>query len=140
MKKVFVDASLIIAALISPTGGSNKLLQDSKNKKLIAITSETVINEVKANLSKIKGVTTDDVNHFIIESKIITRQKVTKKELEIVADILEEKDRHVLAGAILTKCHYLVSLDKKHLLNENIQKTVDIKLVSPKQLIEALEL
>lgn len=136
MIKVFFDASIIIAALLSPKGGSAKLYQYSQEKKILAISSKTVINEVLANLHKLKKISRKDVEDFILQKGIIIRKKITKNEVIPFLGIIEEKDAHVLAGAILTKCDYLATLDKKHFLKEEVKRKVEnIRLITPKELI-----
>ncbi len=44
--KVFFDASIIIAALLSPTGGSSLLFAYIKLGKITGITSQTAVEEV----------------------------------------------------------------------------------------------
>ena len=41
---------------------------------------------------------------------------------------VEQKDAHVLFAAIFAKCHFLTTLDKKHLDNEKIKNTFLLKL------------
>ncbi len=136
MTKVFLDASVIIAALLSPKGGSAKICQSAKEKKILAISSKTVVNEVLANLHKMRKKGKKDVEDFILQNEIIIRQKITKNEIIPFRGIVEEKDTHVLAGAILTKCDYLVTLDKKHFLKDEVKKKVkNIKLVAPKEFL-----
>lgn len=136
MIKVFLDASVIIAALLSPKGGSAKICQSAREKKILAISSKTVVNEVLANLHKMKKLDQKDVENFILQKGIIVRQKVTRTEIIPFRGIVEEKDAHVLAGAILTKCDYLVTLDKKHFLKEEVKKKVkNIKLIAPKEFL-----
>lgn len=139
MIKVFLDASVIIAALLSPKGGSAKICQTAQEKKILAISSKTVVNEVLANLHKMRRIGQKNVEDFILQKGIIIRQRVTKNEIIPFQGIVEEKDAHVLAGAILTRCDYLVTLDKKHFLKEEVKKKVkNMKLIAPKELIPKL--
>ena len=60
-------------------------------------------------------------------------------EIEPYKDQVDVEDAHLVAGANLTKCLYLVTLDKKHLLTENIrQKFLPLRIVSPKELLEEI--
>ncbi len=59
-------------------------------------------------------------------------ENLVKKFNDIVIDL---GDSHVLASAIETRADFLVTLDKKHLLILD-QKIKDLKIVSPKQLIQ----
>lgn len=139
MIKVFFDASVIIAAIISSKGASFELLKYASRKKIIAITSKTVINEVVANLHKIEKFSEKDLGTFIVNNKIIVRKAVGRSEIEQFADVVSQKDTHVLAGAMLTNSDYLVSLDRKHIVKTEVKKKVEkIQIVLPKELLAKL--
>src|SRR4051794_21273476 len=117
--RVFFDASVIIAALLSPGGGSALLLQFVQTHEITGFTSQTVIDETleedkpeKLNRPK------EEIERFIAESGLIVREAITPKEIEPYLELIDKEDAHLVAGAHLTKCAYLVSLDKKHVLAE----------------------
>ena len=138
--RVFFDASVIIAALLSPTGGSSQLLKYIKFGKITAITSQTVIEEIleEDKTPRIKKSKTQ-IGQFIADSKLIVRKPITIDEIEPYQGLVDVEDAHLIAGANLTKCGYLVTLDKKHLLRPDIQKKfLSLKIVSPGELLEEL--
>lgn len=136
--KVFFDASVIIAAILSPTGGSAKLISLAKNKTIFAITSQTVIHEVVEHSEKIHK-TPEDIFDFVKESWILIRERVTQTEIEKVSGIVDPTDAHLVVGARGAACHYLVTLDKKHLLRSDIRKYVaPLRIVNPKELLKKL--
>lgn len=142
MKKyrVFFDASIIIAALLSPTGGSALLLQYIKIGKIIGITSQTTIEEIleedkpqKINRSR------KEIEQFIGKSGLLIRESITLEEVMEYNNLVDSEDAHLIAGANLTKCSHLATLDKKHLLRADIaQKFLPLKIVSPKDLLEEI--
>ena len=139
MIKVFFDASVIFSAIYSPVGGSRKLIELVKTKKIIGITSENIIKELKDNLDKLKNTDIEDVNQFISNSNLLVRQKITFSESKKYSRVVEEKDLHVVAGAIVTKCDYLVTLDRKHLNHPTVKRKLSkIEIVSSKELLEKL--
>lgn len=136
--KVFFDASVIIAAILSPTGGSSKLFKLAKNKILVAITSQTVIDEVIDHTEKIHK-TSEEILWYIKESGLLVRERVTQAEIKKISGIVDPDDAHLVVGARGAACHYLVTLDKKHLLRSDIQKYVaPQRIVNPKGLLEKL--
>lgn len=138
MIKVFFDASVIIAALLSPNGGSAKLLQLAKKGMLIAITSQTVVAEVLKHQQKIKK-TKKEIEEFLTQNPFLIRQKIKQSETEKYQNLIDVNDCHLIAGANLTKSQCLVTLDKKHLLTKTAQSNVKpLKMVSPKELIAEL--
>ena len=140
MKRVFFDASVLFSALYSSRGGSFALVQLVLKGKIVGITSQTVIDELYENMHKIRKASKQEIDTFIQTNKLIVRESVGHKEIEQYIDQVEEKDAHVVAGAILTRCNFLVTLDKKHLNNSKIKKLFDkqIHIVSPKELLRLI--
>ena len=71
----------------------------------------------------------------------MVRERVSLEEIRPYKNKVDIEDAHLIAGANLTKCTYLVSLDKKHLIREDIKKKfLPLKIVSPKELLEEIVL
>lgn len=135
MIKVFFDASVIFSAIYSKSGGSSKLALLTQKKKILGITSETVLKEVEGNAHKF-GPAANDLTTFITENNFIVREKIASDELKPFISIVVEKDAHVLAGAVSTRADYLVTLDKKHINNESVKRKINKpQIVSPKELL-----
>ena len=136
--KVFFDASVIIAALLSPSGGSAKIIELGKAGSLHLVTSQTVIGEVINNSTKIKK-SEKQINNFISQNNILVREQIRTSEIEPFFNIVESKDAHILAGAISTKCTHLATLDKRHLLKPQVKKFLrPIKTGTPKEILEEM--
>lgn len=138
--RVFLDASVLIAALLSPTGGSSLLLKYVTAGKITGIISQTVIEEIleEDKFTKIKK-TKIEIEQFIAQNGLIVRKPITVEEIKPYQDLIDIEDAHLVAGANLTKCQYLVSLDKKHVLRPDVQKKfLPLKIVSPGQLLEEI--
>ncbi len=81
----------------------------------------------------------EEIEQFIAESGLIVREAVTEEEIELYRDQVDREDAHLIAGAKLTKCTHLVTLDKKHLLRPDIQeKFLPLRIVSPKEVLEEI--
>lgn len=138
MIKVYFDASVIISALLSSTGGSAKLIKFTKLQAIAGITSQTIIGEIENRSRKINR-DLKEIRQFIKNSSLVVRKGITPAENNIYEFLVDKADAHVIAGAKLTKCDFLVTLDKKHLLNEDVkQKFLPLKIVSPKELLEEI--
>jgi len=137
---VFLDASVILAGMASPQGGSGFLLQAAKQKKITLIATPLIINEVNRHLAKLK-----------LQSKqlktLLNRQviRLIKDPEEIVISrcrrlTADPDDAHVLAGAIVANVNFLLSLDKKHILTKRVKKHLfPIRVLSPKQFWQSLK-
>lgn len=138
MIKVFLDASVIIAALLSPGGGSAKIVEFGNAGIVHAITSQTVLDEIADNLNKIKR-SERQLNSFISNNSILVRERITLSEIQPFLDTVEPKDAHVLAGAFSTKCACIATLDKKHLLQPQVRRYLKpIKIQTPGEILEEL--
>ncbi len=138
--RVFFDASIIIAALLSKTGGSSLLFQYIKIGRINGITSQTAIDETleEEKPERIKR-SKEEIEQFIAHSGLVVRESITLEEIAPYKDLVAVEDAHLIAGAKLTKCTHLVTLDKKHLLREDIQKRfLPLRIVSPKELLEEI--
>ena len=131
--KIFLDASVILSGLASSTGGSRKLLDAAKAKKLKLVTTPWVIQEVNEHADKL-GLKIEEV------TKLLSRRTIhlyPNSPEEIVAKLAritpDPDDAPVLAGAVTSGARVLVSLDKKHILVPKVRQTLKpMKVVSPK--------
>ena len=133
MTKVFLDASVVIAAILSSSGGSAKILSLAKKNKILAIISHTVVLEVLEHKEKI-GKTEDEINNFLMRNKIVVREEINHEEAGKYTGLVDKDDAHLIAGAKLTECNYLVSLDKKHVLSLG-NKFSPLKIVNTKEFL-----
>lgn len=139
-KVVFLDASVLFSALYSHTGGSYTLITSIKNRLIRGITSQTVVEELYENITKLRDTTQEEIDDFIISHHILVCDHISNDELAPWMGKIEEKDIHVVVGAIATGCHYLVTLDKKHLHNTQVQSLCkNIKIVNPKEILALIK-
>ena len=67
------------------------------------------------------------------------RKSITINEIALYKNSVDTEDAHLIAGANLTKCTHLVSLDKKHLSRPDIKNTfLPLRILSPKELLEEI--
>lgn len=134
MITVFFDASVLFSGFYSSTGSSRALLELTKRKVIYGLTSMTVIEELEDNIQKFDQ--SINVDSLINEYGILIREKISNDEIKPYKSFIEEKDCHVVAGAVLTESKYLVTLDKKHLDNQIIKEKInDVKIISPRDLL-----
>lgn len=134
---VFFNASVIIAGLRSPKGGSAKLLDFAKQRKIKAIINSIIFNEVLKHQAEIP------MNHRQIIDYLEKIFHIVLEPASVLIDryssiVIDKGDVHVIASAIETTAHFLVTLDKKHLLSIK-NKVKDFQIVTPGELIAILE-
>ncbi len=136
---VFLDASAILSGLISPAGGSGKLLAAGTKKKTKLIATEKIIREVAGNLNKVNVQA--KTLEGLLSSRIIQVINTPSEEkiVKFMPIINDPDDAHVLAGAVHSKATILISLDKKYILVPKVKKALKpIKVFQPKQFWEWL--
>ena len=116
----FIDASVILAALGSKSGGSSQVLKLVRKRKIDGVTSQAVVEEVFRNANKIK-ITESEVSRLISSSSLKVIPAPISEEVEKYLSVTVEKDAHVVASAIKSKANIIITLDKKHLLSKKIK-------------------
>ena len=136
-QSVFFNASVILAGLKSPSGGSGKLLSLSAANKINGVISEIILDEVLRHTADIglksapiqvaMKTTFSSIQAAPEESRVAEFNKI----------VIDSGDAHVLASCHETKADFLVTLDKKHLLILR-EKIKWVRIVSPGELIGIL--
>jgi predicted nucleic acid-binding protein len=133
---VFFNASVIIAGILSPNGGSSKILGWVKEGKIKGVISEVVFDEVLRHASKI-----GKERNFLAKQILSFRFKILNPPERLnpkYEKIVEDKgDVHILTSASYEGVIYLVSLDAKHILLLR-NRVNDFKILSPGELIKKL--
>lgn len=113
--RVFPDTSIWIAALGRPEGGSGVIFKFAKENRIKLISSQTIFEEVRRNLDKLKEVTIKNFENLLAEvtPEII---EISPNDLIPWKNIVHPKDEHVLANAKKGKSDILLSFDKTHIL------------------------
>lgn len=130
---IFLDASVILSGLASPTGGSSKLLEAARQHKVKLLTTPLVIQEVVNHLQKLE-INPDQLKALLSRKTIHLIANPNEEMVEKFTRISQDlDDAHVLASAGLSGAKVLVSLDKKHILTPKVRIFLKPMLVkSPK--------
>jgi len=135
--RVFIDSSVLMAAAISPTGSARDLIISSINNKFKIVVSDLVLEETVRNLANKAPKALPALQLFL---EVLNPEVVSPSKLLVlkVSKIIELKDAPIVAGAITGKADYLVSFDRKHLLqhDEEIRTNFKIKVVTPNVLLK----
>src|SRR5665213_1674040 len=106
--RVFFDASVIIAAVLSPIGGSSLLFQYIHLGVIQGMTSQSAIEEVLDKTKKIQR-SREHLEEFIATSGLLVRESISEEEIKPYESAVDRTDAHIIAGAILTRCTHPVS-------------------------------
>jgi len=134
---VLFNASVILAGLKSPSGGSGKLLSWVKQRKISGVISEPILDEILRNADKI-GQNREETQKNLL--KLFEIHPEAKKDTvdKFKKIVVHLGDTHVLASAYEAKVKFLVSLDQKHILALK-DKVKDFKIVTPGELIVCVQ-
>ena len=135
--KIFVDTSVLIAALLSPTGGSSYLLETYRNIYDFLINEHILKETLRIMADKLDSeLTTED---FFRLAKLIRLKVVMNpppQVLAVLADVIEKDDQAILASA-LERADFLLTLDN-HFFSEAVShfiSTRTLQILKPKDFI-----
>ena len=135
---LFFDASCLVAAAGSPTGGSGFLLSVCSREFLKAAVSQPVLLEAQRNvLDNLGG---DSVGRFyrLVATTPMTvvalPSPTTQRSYE---QVVGEKDAHVLAAAVVAAAPFLITLDQRLEKRVNEAK-VGVTALSPGGFIKTI--
>lgn len=133
LKPVFLDSSVLFTAVNSPFGGSAKLFTLTN---FHLFTSPVVLTEVERNVKKKLSSFQLERFFLLVKKLTILDQKPDQKIIVKANKATVEKDAVILAEAKKAKMD-LITLDKKHLLTDQVAKFLKPKSVfTPKEILE----
>ena len=113
--KVFLDASVLVAASASVNGASAYILHLARQRKIQAFVSEDALGEAVKNVNlKLGDIGKERLNAYLIRANL---KLVISPEVEAIAlceKFIHFKDAPILAGAIAERVNILLTLDRKH--------------------------
>jgi len=137
-QKVYLDASVFMAAAGSPSGGSSLILEVCKGHIFSAVTTRKVLLEAQKNIRK--KLSKEAILRFYKEIASLDPEigePATSEELNHYENVIAPKDCHVLASAIKSKSSFLITLDRRHFQTETIkQANLPITIMTPKEFLE----
>jgi predicted nucleic acid-binding protein len=139
MPTLFIDASVLIAAAASPTGGSAAVLELGRRGHVHLWVSRQVLLEAEHNIRR--KLPPDALLRFYQYVGTLPLQIVaapTAEELAQAASIVAEKDAHVLAAALKAHADALLTLDRKHLLAPAVQEASACAIRTPGEFLQGL--
>lgn len=137
---LFIDSSVIIAALFSSTGASAEIFESCEMGFCKAVISEGVVEEVERTLKK-KSIEHLSVFRELIKiGKIKILSKPTKKELNNASNWIKDPDDvHILASAKSSNVDALLTLDIRHFIkDENVSRLSGLNIFTPGEFLNSI--
>ncbi len=130
--KLFIDASVFIAAAASPTGGSAAVLQLGSRGLVRLYCSRLVLLESTRNIrEKLAPAALVRFYQQLGNLEIRLVRPPSERELEAARQIVVDKDAHVVAAAAKGHADVLLTLDRKHLLSDAVRKSRSVRIQTP---------
>lgn len=130
---VFLDASVIVAAARSPSGGSAVAMEVCQMGRFRAAITTRVLLEARYNIAEKFGEA--ELVRFYQRLAALDPEVVPPPSAEYLEECVPttgEKDAHVLAAALACGSRYLLTLDRRHLLTPAVQSAgLPVKVMTP---------
>jgi putative PIN family toxin of toxin-antitoxin system len=136
MMRVFVDTSVLFSAVYSSTGFARDLLQLSLDDQIQLIVSQNVLAEVERNLQAKIPEYLDRWRRFlnVLQLEIVADPPL--EQVRLCEAYVVQKDAPIVAAAIIAKVDYLVTYDRKHLLEPpEVAKQSGLTIVMPDKIV-----
>lgn len=138
--KIFLDSSVLIAAMLSPEGGSAKILMLCEADFFDGYISKEIINEVGQVLDRKLPEIKNIFQNLIKKTGLHIIKKLSRTELLKAKNwISDPKDVKVLAGAKKAKVDYLITLDiHDFILDKKVAIKSGLKILTPADFLQKI--
>ena len=130
---VFLDASVLVAASRSLSGGSAVAMGVCRGRRFRAALTARVLLEARVNIAEKFGET--ELLNFYRQIAALDPEMApppSREHLSECVPLTTEKDAHVLAAALACKAGYLLTLDRRHLLTPSVQSAgLPLEVMTP---------
>ena len=136
MTKVFVDASVFFAACYSRTGSSRELFLRAIGEEITIVVSSHVLIEVERNLAQKAPAAIAAFRELVdlVPAEVVERPSL--EQIQQAAAYTELKDAPIVAAAIKAGVGYLVTWDRRHLIDDpNVASGSGLLILTPDDLL-----
>jgi len=135
--RVSLDTSVVIAAVLSPTGGARKLFLLGEAGVLTLVIGPTVVKECDEVVRRKVPHSLPMLAQLLMATSMGTSVAPTKKQIaKAQALVRYTPDAHVLAEAINSKPDWFVTHDKEHFLKSRGKFSLPFELGTPGDLLQ----
>lgn len=134
--KIFLDASVLVAATISETGGSFRIINEARLHGFDLVISRFAFREAERNVQEKYPFRLRYLYYLSSFCNFIPEPPDAL--IEILDDLIDPKDVPILAAAIHGCADMLLTLDKVHFLkNEKLGQLIpNLSILSPGSFIK----
>lgn len=134
--RVFLDTSVIIAAIMSPNGGARLLFHLAQADAIRLVVGTVVLREAEEVLRRKAPQHIVTLAQFLDTGNVEIGSAPTVKQQKEASSLLEyEPDADILAQAIASNPDWLVSHDKEHFLGNHLLSKLPFIIGTPGDII-----
>ena len=135
--RIFLDTSVIFAAVLSPTGGARKLFLLGESGLMQLVVGPTVLRECQEVVQRKSPATLPTLAQLLASASLETSQAPTKKQIDTAeAYVQYVLDARVLAEAILAKPDWFVTHDKEHFIKHRSKINLPFEIGTPGDVLQ----
>ena len=135
--RIFLDTSVIFAAVLSPTGGARKLFLLGEAGLMQLVVGPTVLNECQEVVQRKAPVSLPTLAQLLAGASLETTQAPTKRQISTAEEYVQyAPDAHVLAEAMLAKPDWFVTHDKEHFLKHRGRIDLPFEIGTPGDVLQ----
>ena len=135
-KKIFLDSSVLFAAILSPGGGAFRILLEASPQNLEIFITPYVLSEVDEALTEKYPERRDLLDKLLAIFPIHLVPDPSESLVETFISRIDPEDAPVVAGALFAKAKYLLTFDKKHLLAKKEDFARLLNILTPGDFIQ----
>ena len=137
--RVFLDTSVVFAAVLSPGGGARRLFHLAEAGLLTLIVGPNVLRECDEVVRRKAPSSLPGLAQLLAAGRVQTCPPPSDKQVADARSYVEYKpDAHVLAEAISAGADWLVTHDKAHFLKVSAETQLPFKIGTPGDLIRSV--
>ena len=139
MLRVFVDTSVLFAAVYSATGYARELVLLAAAGRIQLIVSEDVVREIERNLAR-KAPAALPALHDLFEAiDPLVIAVPSTAQIREAERYTEAKDAPIIAAALIAAPDYVVTYDQKHLLlRPGVAQESGLQIVTPDVVVQRI--
>jgi predicted nucleic acid-binding protein len=134
---LFLDSSALFAGIASATGAARALLLLAETGHITITISEQVVAEAERAIARKLPVALDDLRQAIRESKALIVRDPSLEEVKAHTDLISHPaDVPIVLAAMRAKVDYLVTLNRKHFLDDpGVSKRAGLLIGTPGEVL-----
>ena len=137
---MFLDTSVVFAAVLSPDGGSRKLFKLGEIGMLQLVIGPNVLRECEEVVREKKPSSSPILAQLLASSGVETSPAPTGRQIRTAKSyVYYSPDAYVLAEAIQARPDWFVTHDKEHFLKQRGKIALPFEIGTPGDLIQRLK-